>query len=290
MKKDKELEFPDCWEEVLPAEWMYLLKLRETLIVRQGITLRDVKCAWCDFVLRNRGLRGTDKTAYLLLVDKLADKHLGWMWHVGEEVELTFDSTVNLLPKWRGLVGPRDHGEDLTFGEFRHATALMNAYNDTGDFTNLLAFCGTLYRKPGKKVGKSDFDGNYRESFHPSRLELYANRARLMPPHIAWGIYAWFGAFCKHLLEGAFIIDGKEVSFAPLFTRKKGGDRNGDNGSSGSSSGQDLGLASIRFSVAESGIFGNAAETDATPLLQVLMKLLDDKQRADAMLESIKHK
>ncbi|MDR0939918.1 MAG: hypothetical protein LBN29_11335 [Mediterranea sp.] len=281
MKRDKEIEFPDRWEEVSPAEWVYLLKLREALIVKPGVTLLDVKRAWCDFALRRRGLKGADRRAYLLLVDRLATGHLDWMWRVGDGgVELAFDSTANPLPRWRGLVGPRDHGEDLTFGEFRHASALMNAYTASGETAHLLAFCGTLYRPAGKRVGCADFDGHWREPFHPSRLELYVSRASAIPPHVAWGIYAWFGAFCRHLLEGAFVIGGKEVSFAPLFTRR---DR-GDGGAN------DLGLESVRFSVAESGIFGDAAKTDDTPLLTVLMKLLDDKWHADALLERMSRK
>ena len=41
--------------------------------------------------------------------------------------------------------------------------------------------------------------------------------------------------------------------------------------------GQDLGLNSILYTVAEN--------TDHTPLLRVLLKLLDDKQRADEMMK-----
>ena len=48
---NKQIDFPDCWEEVLPAEWLYLLRLRQKLIERPKITLMDVKREWCRFVL-----------------------------------------------------------------------------------------------------------------------------------------------------------------------------------------------------------------------------------------------
>ena len=51
---------------------------------------------------------------------------------------------------------------------------------------------------------------------------------------------------------------------------------------------QSLGMNSVLYSVAESGIFGNADATDDTLLLRVMMKLLDDKQRADEMIRNLK--
>ena len=47
-------------------------------------------------------------------------------------------------------------------------------------------------------------------------------------------------------------------------------------------------MNSVLYSVAESGIFGNVDATDDTLLLRVMMKLLDDKQRADEMMRNLK--
>ena len=47
-------------------------------------------------------------------------------------------------------------------------------------------------------------------------------------------------------------------------------------------------MNSILFSVAESGVFGNARATDDTLLLRVMMKLLDDRQRADELMRNLK--
>lgn len=122
MVKKKEIEFPDCWEEVRPDEWACLLKLRHKLMTQRGVSLTDVKRAWCDFVLTWRGMR-VRGTEGMLLVDRLADT-LEWMWLVDDEagcVSLRFDTTRNLLPVYKGLQGPASHGGDLTFGEFRAA-------------------------------------------------------------------------------------------------------------------------------------------------------------------------
>jgi hypothetical protein len=47
-------------------------------------------------------------------------------------------------------------------------------------------------------------------------------------------------------------------------------------------------MNSVLYSVAESGVFGNVDATDDTQLLRVMMKLLDDKQRADEMMRNLK--
>ena len=270
MKKEKNFYFPGCWEEVRPKEWVELLRLRDAMMTRKGVSLTDVKRMWCAVVLKNRGLtpRGTGG---MLLVDRLADT-LDWMWLIDEEekcIALRFDTTLNLLPDWRGLIGPKSHGADLTFGEFRAATAAMNLFTDGHLDSDLLALVAVLYRFKDVRTGR-------RREFETDELPwLMQDVQRVMPQWLQWGVYAWFARFCEYLLTGEFVIDGQTVTFAPVFERR---DKDAPR-----MAGQDLGLNSILYTVAESGVFGTAAETDRAPLLRVLLKLLDDKQRADEL-------
>jgi hypothetical protein len=270
----KEIEFPDCWEELTASEWVYLLRLRRKLETQKGLTLIDIKREWCRFVLHGRGCRPKIKKDYYLLIDKLAQS-LTWMWvesEDGKQVGLDFNSTKNLLPTWQQLRGPLSHGGDLTFSEFRVAIALMNEYNQTHAPETLQMLCGVLYRRQGAKFGTAYFDGNYREEFNPARMDLYAAAVQMMPEYIRWGVYAWFAYFCEYLLTGVFIIEGTEVCFAPVFERS---------GSDTGTTGQNLGLHAIGLSVAESGVFGNAEQTDRTLLLKIMLKLLNDYQRVE---------
>ena len=41
--KQKDIDFPDCWEEVKPLEWLHLLKIRSRLMKQPGVALLDVK-------------------------------------------------------------------------------------------------------------------------------------------------------------------------------------------------------------------------------------------------------
>lgn len=271
MKRNKEIEFPDCWEELQPAEWTYLLKLRQELMTRRGVSLLDVKRAWCAFVLKRRGYRFGHRhhTEDMLLVDRLAGT-LDWMWLVDDEegcIALRFNTTQNLLPEWGGLRGPMSHGGDLTFGEFRAATAAMNLYTQDHLDSDLLALVAVLYRRPDGQGKRTAFDTD--------DLPRLMKAAQGMPGWLQWGVYAWFAHFCEYLLTGEFVIDGQTVTFAPVFGRR---DKDGPR-----PSGQDLGLNSILYTVAESGVFGTAADTDRATLLRVLLKLLDDKQRADEL-------
>ena len=106
-------------------------------------------------------------------------------------------------------------------------------------------------------------------------------RASILQPYLRWGIYAWFAYFCQYLYTGTFLIDGQEVCFAPVFDRSKRTEGKPAEG---------LGLNSILYSVASSGVFGTATDTDNTPLLRVMLKLLDDKQQADRLQERTKKK
>lgn len=282
--KHKGIEFPECWEEVRPTEWLHLLKIRDKLMRQPGLELVDIKREWCAYVLKNRGYRFRSNVEDMRLVDGLA-KTLDWMWRAGEDeerqggtvVELTYDCTVNLLPAWRYLRGPMSHGADLTFGEFRQAAAVVNKFNAEHDPADLQALCGILYRKPVKDKGCI-----MREPFRPQQMNRYMGLVRDMPVWVQWGIYAWFAYFCQYLFTGTFLIDGLELCFAPVFDRHKKS-KDAEPGVI-----QNLGMNSVLYSVAESGIFGNVDATDDTLLLRVMMKLLDDKQRADEMLRNLK--
>ena len=203
----------------------------------------------------------------MLMVDRLADT-LDWMWKVEEDInqdgvpvteaQLMYDCTVNLLPKWRYLQGPASHGADLTFGEFRQAAAVINKYNAEHDPTDLRALCAILYRKPVKDKGCA-----LREPFRAQYMGRYMGAVRYMPEWIQWGIYSWFAYFCNYLFTGAFIIDGVEVCFAPVFERH----RKSPEAQPGII--QNLGMNSVLYSVAESGVFGNVDATDDLSLIHI---------------------
>lgn len=269
---NKAIEFPECWEEVKPAEFKHLLKLREKLMLYKGVTLLDIKRDWVRFTLKKRGVPFENTHRYYCLVNDLVNS-LGWMWRVNEDssISLNFDSTYNLIPAWHNLVGPASHGADLTFGEFRNALMMINTFNQSKDMQHLDMLVGMLYRPMVKKE---------REAFDPKKFPLYMARVKYMPHFLKWGVYAWYVYLCQYLMTGDFIVGGHQVNFSELFSAS--GDDNAE---------PSLGLDSVLFSVAESGVFGNIDQVDNTQLMRVLLKLLDDSRKAKQLERELnKHK
>lgn len=278
MKNKPYIEFPACWEEVRPNEFQQLLALRHKMMNKNWVNLTDVKRYWCAYIVQQRVGKSLSGESFHLLVNQLADT-LEWVFcetvvdgrHM---IELTYDTTVNLLPVWREFIGPQSHGADLTFGEFRHAVTAFNRYNQDHELQDLRALCAILYRIRVK------VDGSWRRPpFQADKIPHYMGLIRQMPEWLMWGVYAWFAYFCQYLQTGDFIIDGSTVCFAPVFTNQGGDDSRG---------GQSIGMNAIRFSVAETGVFGDAEQIDRTPLLQVMLKVLDDRQRAEDLLNRSK--
>jgi hypothetical protein len=292
--KRTEIDFPDCWEELTPPEWLYLLRLCARAAAIEGTTAHDIRLCWCRYVLKRRmNLRMSVSSRmrslvqqerrrdYLLLLGELADT-LGWMWQRDDAAGtewLYFHTTTNLLPSFKGLVGPQSHAGSLTFGEFRHALMWLKRYDDTHNPTELAALCGTLYRPAD-------------EPFFAARTGTYIDRAAVLPRYVQGGIRLWFSYLCSYLTTGVFIVDDTEVCFAPLFDRPRLPEAQGDeepvDADTDPADGQPRGggFTEVLLTMAESGVFGTAREVDEAPLLHVLMKMLMDYRK----LEELKKK
>jgi hypothetical protein len=266
--KQRYIEIPNTWDELTEADWRELLKIRQRVVEHGGrYSEWDITTDTARMLLKHRGVElQINNQDYVLLVGNLA-KTLGWLWHAeGNQISLVFRDVRNLLPKLREWLGPKDYGTDLTFGEFRQAVTHIRNYERTTKPEALLALAGLLYR-PEASAKQKHLQQLYRQPYDWDSDKEKIDRGRQMEPWQVWGIYAWFASFCEHLTTGVFIIEGKEVCFAPLFAKSEGGTES--NGESGS-------LAQIGHTLGESGVFGTARDVDHTLLLDVMQKLLSD--------------
>ena len=263
---------PECWEEMTPKQYMYLLRKIFVMMQNDSITKEDVLTDFADYLCgRNYSFRSSKRIDHLLLVNT-ASELLKWIF-VESDDEVVFDycTVQNLIPQFRKLTGPQSAGYDLRFGEYRKACWMYNAYTIDHDIASLDGLVGILYRPKARKTNSRKFNGDFREPFNEHLIGKYASRVKHWPEYIKWGIYLWFGYFCKHLMSEEFEIEGNTVSFAPLF--QSGGDPNVKKDES-------LGMTSVLFSLAESRTFGNVDETDQAFLFNVMLKLLADHQTA----------
>jgi len=270
MKKVRSI--PEYWEEMTPKQFNYLLRKIFVMMRNDIITKEDVLTDFADYLCgRNYSVSLSKRINHLLLVNTASDL-LKWIFVENEE-EVIFDfcTVQNLIPKFKKLIGPQSAGYDLRFGEYRKACWMYNAYTINHDMDSLDGLVGILYRPSTSLRYRNTFNGDFREPFNEHLIGKYASRVKHWPEYIKWGIYLWFGYFCKHLMSEEFEIEGNTVSFAPLF--QSGGDPNVKKDES-------LGMTSVLFSLAESRTFGNVDETDQAFLFKVMLKLLADYQTA----------
>lgn len=276
-RKQRYIELPDCWEELTPEDWREVLKIRQKVVAHGGrYSETDITTETARKLLENRGVKlQLNNPDYIRLVGDLAAT-LGWLWHAeGVTISLVYKDTRNLIPKVRGWLGPLSHGEDLVFGEFRQAFAhLRNYENPAGETpeqcdrmreTALEALAGLLYRPEASEEQKHTQQLR-RQPYDWDSIDDKILRGRQMQPWQLWGIYAWLAWFCEYLTTGTFIIDGQEVSFAPIFQSVSGSHK----------SDAESGMSQICLTLAESHVFGTARDVDRTPLLTVMQKLLMD--------------
>lgn len=261
----KVVQVPGSWSEMTPEQVRGVFRIFERCL-RRGESPLDfnVRVLWMLLGVR-RTVKGwftdifngsssvRDENVY-----RMCETFLGFLFSE-ESAALTFDSVANPMPVVRsGLVrlyGPGELLHDLTFGEFRHASAAINRFfrsHEPEDLDECIAF---LYRRRCRKANRAgrmvpDVDQrNARGHIHrASRLKGWQKNLVMM----------WFAACLKYLQSGVLEINGEEVDLSKLFA--------GDEKSSGIS----FGWNDLLVEVAKENTLGNIDRVDEEPLFSVL--------------------
>lgn len=261
----KVVQVPGSWREMTPDQVRGVFRIFERCL-RRGESPLDfnVRVLWMLLGVR-RTVKGwftdifngsssvRDENVY-----RMCETFLGFLFSE-ESAALTFDSVANPMPVVRsGLVrlyGPGELLQDLTFGEFRHASAAINRFfrsHEPEDLDECIAF---LYRRRCRKANRAgrmvpDVDQrNARGHIHrASRLKGWRKNLVMM----------WFAACLKYLQSGVLEINGEEVDLSKLFA--------GDEKSSGIS----FGWNDLLVEVAKENTLGNIDRVDEEPLFSVL--------------------
>ena len=261
----KVVQVPGSWREMTPEQVRGVFRIFERCL-RRGESPLDfnVRVLWMLLGVR-RTVKGwftdifngsssvRDENVY-----RMCETFLGFLFSE-ESAALTFDSVANPMPVVRsGLVrlyGPGELLQDLTFGEFRHASAAINRFfrsREPEDLDECIAF---LYRRRCRKANRAgrmvpDVDQrNARGHIHrASRLKGWQKNLVMM----------WFAACLKYLQSGVLEINGEEGDLSKLFA--------GDEKSSGIS----FGWNDLLVEVAKENTLGNIDRVDEEPLFSVL--------------------
>ena len=262
----KVVQVPGSWSEMTPKQVRGVFRIFEWCLKHGKSPLEfNVRVLWMLLGVRRTvkgwfadifaGHRPTlrDENVYLM-----CERFLGFLFSE-ESAALTFDSVANPMPVVRsGLVwlhGPGELLQDLTFGEFRHASAAINGFfrsHEPEDLDECIAF---LYRRRCRKANRAgrmvpDVDQrNARGHIHrASRLKGWQKNLVMM----------WFAACLKYLQSGVLEINGEEVDLSKLFARDE------------KSSGISFGWNDLLVEVAKENTLGNIDRVDEEPLFSVL--------------------
>lgn len=261
----KVVQVPGSWREMTPEQVRGVFRIFERCLRRGESPLdfnvrvlwmllgvrRTVKGWFADIFNGSSSVR--DENVY-----RMCETFLGFLFSE-ESAALTFDSVANPMPVVRSrlvrMYGPGELLQDLTFGEFRHASAAINRFfrsHEPEDLDECIAF---LYRRRCRKANRAgrmvpDVDQrNARGHIHrASRLKGWQKNLVMM----------WFAACLKYLQSGVLEINGEEVDLSKLFA----GDEKG--------SGISFGWNDLLVEVAKENTLGNIDRVDEEPLFSVL--------------------
>lgn len=261
----KVVQVPGSWREMTPEQVRGVFRIFERCL-RRGESPLDfnVRVLWMLLGVR-RTVKGwftdifngsssvRDENVY-----RMCETFLGFLFSE-ESAALTFDSVANPMPVVRlGLVrlyGPGELLQDLTFGEFRHASAAVNRFFKNHDIADLDECIAFLYRVRSRKANRA---GRLVPDVDQRNARRHIHRASMLKGWQKNLVMMWFAACLKYLQSGVLEINGEEVDLSKLFA--------GDEKSSGIS----FGWNDLLVEVAKENTLGNIDRVDEEPLFSVL--------------------
>lgn len=216
----------------------------------------------------NVGLYDADKYARIYQLSELIDS----FFEPGQERVLKQFYIKNPAPKafvwFRTHIGPTNE-EDFTFGEYIDTLEALLDFTDTGEIDYLIKMFAINYRRV--PLFKSNKRKNV-EKYNQVELNRFKNN------HIGeiYGFYLYFTSVNKYISTAKIFVQGKEIDLSIIFDLK-------DNDKSKHPG---IGMKSILYTLAESGIYGNINDVRDVKLWEVLVRMydvtkasLDEKER-----------
>lgn len=171
------------------------------------------------------------------------------------------------------LHGPADALQNCTYEEvFVHAQNALLDFSNTQNAESLNELVAILYR-PAKKGKRPKFD--------PEKTNGHLELVKSLHEEIKFGVYLFF-ASCHKFITTATDLNiggGTSVNIAELFKPDP---------TQGKSKG--IGPVGIIYSLAESGVFGNAKETARQNVYDVLIRMVQLNEQAKKMKQDAKRK
>lgn len=174
-------------------------------------------------------------------------------------LEFNTNPIPEITPKMVLHKGPKHLFMDTTFGQYQDALNIFHEYLEVKD-PYLLKLLFATYYHPSSRA------------YDEKRVEEWARAARYIPPGALYGFFLYFSSFQAYLASGAVRWEGKVIDLSILF-------KNDNSSSSYVSPIPGLGMKSVAFQLAESGVFGTLKELRETNVWEILLRLYDIRKR-----------
>lgn len=295
-------EFPECWPEMTDDQF--------ECVMQNWLKLMDGKINKSEFFVivlyHFLGLKYTPLQKWKnkrLTPEQAEDKFsniwmltetLSWLFKdVEKDGQLTtwldYSEITNPFPVLTNdsgveLIGPADALLNIDFGEYRQAWKHFEAFGNMRKDKDLNMLIATLFRQERTNFQEvktsADFDGQRREAFNPNLSDHYAELVNDLPYWKKHTIYIWFFNCDQFLKTQELELDGKLISFAPLFQKPVEPEEVETLDET------DLGLTKLLFELSETKLFGDMKEVDKTKYVDILTGLLHFKIQSDKLKSS----
>ena len=152
--------------------------------------------------------------------------------------------------------GPKARLTNTNFGQYEDASHIYHMYYRTHDVLLLYKLFATYYQEPRR----------YRKDKTESKAKYFEKTIDFAQ---VYSFFLYFEAVQNYITSSKVIYEGKVIDLSILFS------------SSGKeeSSLPGLGVKSLSFQIAESGVFGNLQELRIENLWEILLRLYDIRKR-----------
>src|SRR5690625_804000 len=186
----------------------------------------------------------------------------------GKEYILKLEFTHNPMKKLyiNGVqwIGPDDGFRDLSFGKYVEALGLFLDYAKFQELDTLIKLFKVLYRPQLDKI-----------------VPIYFKNFKHVDIGILYGVYHLFAAVHSYICSSSVYYNGVEIDMSIIFEESADTVKSEIPG---------LGLKSVLFDIAESGVFGDKKAEEETNVWEILFRLYDLKKKEKDMKANKKKK
>ena len=178
---------------------------------------------------------------------------------------LNISFTKNLVPRIGRLYGPADGLTNISFFEYIDAHHSYIEFIDTLNPDALDRLVTILYRPKkwfaGIRSRLNSWDGQKRIPYNDNQVDKRQKKVKLLPYHYKYAVFLWFRGCEEFLRSGEIQIGDSTIKLSLLYEGAP------------VTSKDNTGLVGVLYTLAESGVFGNAKQTAETNLFDVLVRI-----------------